>query len=267
MPLVSLDAVPLRSQDYSETSRIVTFLTREQGLVKAIAKGSRGARSRFGASLEPLQRLRITLSMRSSRDLQTLTQADLLHPFARLREDLFRSTYAQALAELLARLVPAEQPVEELFEVLLDYLLEMEEGLGDPQLLFLSAQLRVADLLGYGLRTDGCLRCDGSLAEGGTFVPARGGLFCRSCHPSRQGGFQVGGETVGLLKQLAGPEAAGAAAGSVPSRRARQESGVLLRRHLEYHTETVLDLRALRLAESLERYRGPDSSQKTEGSR
>lgn len=267
MALISLDAVPLRSQDYSETSRIVTFLTRERGLIKAIAKGSRGPRGRFGASLEPLQHLRITLSVRSSRDLQTLTQADLLHPFAHLREDLFCSAYAQALAELMTRLVPAEEPVEEVYEVLLDVLLEMEEGVGDPQLLFLSAQLRLAGLLGYGLRTDGCLRCGGALSAGGTFIPARGGLLCRECHPPREGGFQVGGEAIGLLDRLAGPEAAGAAAATGPGSRARRESGVLLRRHLEYHTETGLDLKALRLAESLERYRDGDPPQEHEGSR
>ena len=179
MTLVTLDAVPLRSQDYSETSRIVTFLTRERGLIKAIAKGARGARGRFGASLEPLQRLRITLSVRPARELQTLTQADLLHPFARLREDLFRSAYAQALAELTIRLLPAEEPVEEIHTDLLDVLLEMEQGLGDPQLLFLAAQLRLADRIGYSLRTDACLDCGDPLSDGATFVPARGGLLCR----------------------------------------------------------------------------------------
>ena len=102
--LLTLDAVTLRSQPYSETSRIVSFMSRENGLIKGIAKGVRGKRGRFGATLEPLQRVRVTLSVREGRDLQTVTEADLLQPYERIREDLFRSTWAQAVAELFFQL-------------------------------------------------------------------------------------------------------------------------------------------------------------------
>jgi DNA repair protein RecO (recombination protein O) len=116
MALATLDAVTLRSQHYSESSRIVTFYSRERGLIKGIARGARGKRARFGSTLEPLQRVRVSLAVKPTRDLQTVTQADLLNPYARLREDLFRSTYAQAVAELLGRVVQSEQAAEEIFE-------------------------------------------------------------------------------------------------------------------------------------------------------
>jgi DNA repair protein RecO (recombination protein O) len=265
--LVTLDAAVLRSQPWSESSRIVTFLAREQGLVKAMARGARGPKGRFGASLEPLQRVRITLSVRSTRELQTLTQADLLHPFARLREDLFRVTYAQALAELMARLVPAEQPAEEVFDLLLAALTTLEEGSGDPQLVFLAAQLHLAAVLGYALHTGACLECGSPLPAGGTFLTARGGLLCAGCRSSGEAGYPIGGETAALLGRLGAADAFAAAGALNPSRRARQESTRVLRRHLEYHTETDLALRSLRLAESLERYETPAPSKEGEGSR
>ncbi len=264
---MTLDAVVLRSQPWSESSRIVTFLARERGVVKAMARGARGPKGRFGASLEPLQRVRITLSVRPTRELQTLTQADLLHPFARLREDLFRATYAQALAELLVRLVPAEQPAEETSDLLLEALTTLEEGSGDPQLVFLAAQLHLATVLGYALHTGACLECGSLLPDGGTFLTARGGLLCGICRPAREGGYPVGGETTALLDRLGAADAFAATGALNPSRRARQESARVLRRHLEYHTETDLTLRALRLAESLERYETPAPSKEVEGSR
>jgi DNA repair protein RecO (recombination protein O) len=267
VPLVTLDAVVLRSQPWSESSRIVTLLARERGLLKAVARGARRPKGRFGATLEPLQRVRVTLSVRPTRELQTLTQADLLHPFARLREDLFRATYAQALAELLARLVPAGQPTEEIFDLLLEALTALEEGWGDPQLIFLASQLHLAAVLGYAVQTWACAGCGRPLTSGGVFLASRGGLFCASCSPAEEGGYPVVGETAALLDRLAAPDAFTAARALNPSNRARQESARVLRRHLEYHTETDLSLRSLRLAESLEHYEKGRPTKEGEGSR
>ena len=52
--IVSTDAIVLRSMKYGETSKIVTLYSKKFGKIKVIAKGARSAKSKFGASLEPM---------------------------------------------------------------------------------------------------------------------------------------------------------------------------------------------------------------------
>ncbi|MBO0816474.1 MAG: DNA repair protein RecO, partial [Actinobacteria bacterium] len=47
------DGVVLRTQDLGEADRIITVLTRRGGRVRAVGKGVRRTKSRFGARLEP----------------------------------------------------------------------------------------------------------------------------------------------------------------------------------------------------------------------
>lgn len=254
MSLLTLDAVILRSQHYRETSRIVTFYSRQRGLVKAVAKGARGKRGRFASTLEPMQRVRVTLSIRESRELQTVTQADLLQPFARIREDLFRATYAQAVIELVGRLMWQENSSEDVYDLLLNVLQAYEEGLGDSQLLFFAFQIHMAALLGYAVHLERCAGCGSVLGGGGTFSFPRGTVFCRRCYPGEGAATSISGEAVELAIQLGRRQGVAAASVLSPSREVRQQTARLLRHHLEYHTETDLALRALRLAESLGSY-------------
>jgi len=260
MALVTLDAVTLRSQDYSETSRIVSFYSRERGLIKGIAKGARGRRGRFGSTLEPLQRVRISLAVKETRDLQTVTQADLLHPFARLREDLFRATYAQAVAELLGRVVVAEHPAEEIYDLLLTVLQALEERIGDPQLIFLAFQIHLAEALGYALHFEACAGCGAALDEGGRLSFPHGAAFCHDCETGNGHAADLSAGVAELGYRLGGENGIAAAAALNPSREQRRELAGIVHRHLEYHTETLIALRSLRIAESLEGYDSEPSS-------
>ncbi len=251
MPYVAFDAVTLRSRLYSESSRIVTFLTREEGLITGIAKGVRGTRSRFGAALEPLQHVRITVSMRRGRDLQTVTGADLLHPWSRIREDLFTAAYAQAAAELLTRTLWQAHPGEDLYELLLTILQTYDEGLADPQLLFLCFGMHLVADLGYALDLEACAGCGGELTEQVTVSFSEGAVRCAGCYQPGGQVLRTQRDTIRLLVALGRPDGPAAAASVKASTQTRREAERLLRNHLEYHTDTRLDLNALRLAESL----------------
>jgi DNA repair protein RecO (recombination protein O) len=251
MTLLTLDTVTLRSQPYSETSRIVTFMSRENGLMKGIARGARGKRGRFGATLEPLQRVRVTLSVREGRDLQTVTEADLLQPYERIREDLFRATWAQAVLELTSRVVWQEHASEDVFELLLAVLHAYEEGIGDPQLLFFVYQLHLSAALGYALHLEACSGCGGPTGDRVRFSLAEGAARCNRCYPPEGATVTLSGESVALLARLSKSDGIAAAAAAGADADVRQSCGRLLQHHLEYHTETDLGLRSLRLAERI----------------
>src|SRR5579863_10308152 len=99
------DALVLRAIDYSETSQIVWFFTREHGRVHAIAKGARRARSPFEGALEPLVHGEILFYRKKQRmneesGLDILKEFDPRNAFHGLRNDLgrlYRGTYVAEL--------------------------------------------------------------------------------------------------------------------------------------------------------------------------
>ena len=77
--------IVLGSVKLDEADKIITILTQGSGKVRAVAKGIRRTQSRFGARLEPFTH--VSLMLYRGRNLDTVTQAEILHPFRGLRED------------------------------------------------------------------------------------------------------------------------------------------------------------------------------------
>ena len=93
MRLVTTDAIVLRSYNLAESDRIVVFLTRSSGLVRAVAKGARKMKSRFGAALEPFTLVKLSFHERENRDLVSLSGAEILksHRKDMLAKGLYRA--------------------------------------------------------------------------------------------------------------------------------------------------------------------------------
>ena len=87
MAIVQTDALVLRSHRLGETSLIVTLFTRDFGLMRCVAKGARGGKSRFGAALEPGVSIAAVVYRKLTRDLQLLSKADIVAYWLALWED------------------------------------------------------------------------------------------------------------------------------------------------------------------------------------
>src|ERR671910_1855446 len=78
MPPIASDALVLRTYKLGETSKVVVLLTRERGKVRAVARGARGARSRYQSALEPLSEVRVGLHGRQGAELFRIGQCELI---------------------------------------------------------------------------------------------------------------------------------------------------------------------------------------------
>src|SRR5918999_4872407 len=96
------EGIVLKTIKLGEADRIVTFFTRQNGKVRAVAKGVRKTKSRFGGRLEPYTR--VELLIYRGRSLDTITQADIIDPFRGLRHDYDRLWSAAALAEIVEKI-------------------------------------------------------------------------------------------------------------------------------------------------------------------
>ena len=94
-------AVVLRHSDWGEADRILTLYTREQGMVRALAKGARKVTSRKAGHVQPFTH--ITVQLAKGRDLLIITQVETVNAFLPLHDDLMKTGHAAYAIELLLR--------------------------------------------------------------------------------------------------------------------------------------------------------------------
>jgi DNA repair protein RecO (recombination protein O) len=102
------DGVVLRTQKLGEADRIITLLTRHNGRVRAVAKGVRRTKSRFGARLEPFTH--VDVMIHPGRSLDVITQAEVIRAYGTpLVSDYPKYTAGTAMLETAERFTPVEK--------------------------------------------------------------------------------------------------------------------------------------------------------------
>ena len=153
------DGIVLRTQKLGEADRIVTLLARRTGRVRAVAKGVRRTKSRFGARLEPFTH--VDLLLYAGRSLDVITQAETLRPYGEpLAGDYPRYTTGTAMLETAERFTPVEkEPALRQFLLLVGGLRALGEGAHDPRLVLDAYLLRSLAVAGYAPALDECAIC------------------------------------------------------------------------------------------------------------
>lgn len=126
--------INLKSLPLGEADRLVTILTREFGLIRAVAPGARKQKSKLGGSSDLFVVNELMLS--KGKSLDKITQAEILESYRGFRKDLSKLTASQYLAELILCLGLSEQPQEALYELLNEHLRRLEclpKNFGDPK--------------------------------------------------------------------------------------------------------------------------------------
>ena len=118
MRLVTTDAIVLRTYNLAESDKIVVCLTRSSGLIRAVAKGARRMKSRFGAALEPFTLIKLTFHERENRELVNMSAAEILQSHFDLTSDLESAEVLAYMGELVAEFAPPHEEDELLFRML-----------------------------------------------------------------------------------------------------------------------------------------------------
>lgn len=235
--------VVLRTQKLGEADRIITLLTREHGRIKAVAKGVRRTKSRWGARLEPTSH--VDLQLYAGKSLDIVTQAVSLENYGdRLSEDYQLWTVASALLEAAERFTAHEhEPALQQYLLLVGALKALAYESYDPSLILDAYLLRSLSVAGYAPSLTNCSVCD---EEGPHkfFSLVGGGSVCVNCKPSAAPTPQP--ETLELMSALL--------TGDWPSAmqsepRNRREASGLIAAYLQWHLER--DLRSLPLVERI----------------
>ncbi|MBN2297651.1 MAG: DNA repair protein RecO, partial [Deltaproteobacteria bacterium] len=101
MTRFTTDAIILHCIDFAESDKIVCALTRDKGVIHAIARGAKRSKKRFPGTLEPFCEVTLDIFTRRSGDLQRIESANLLRANLAIREDLEILAHASVLIELV----------------------------------------------------------------------------------------------------------------------------------------------------------------------
>ena len=178
MALYRDTGVVLRVQKLGEADRIVTILTRRHGKVRAVAKGVRRTRSRWGARLEPFNH--VDVQCYTGRSLDIVTQAETVDAFgAGLVGDYGRYTAGCAVLETADRLVAEEgEPALRVYLLVVGAIRALSGRERDPSLVLDAFFLRAMTHAGWAPAINDCARCAApgphpafNVAAGGCRVP------------------------------------------------------------------------------------------------
>jgi DNA repair protein RecO (recombination protein O) len=193
------EGIVLKTFPFGEADLIVTYLTPDYGIIKFFAKSPRKTKSRFGSSLEPLTRSKISFLGKEDAALPRLTQSDIVHPFRSLRDNLRCFLMLSEIIELTISFIPERDINNKAYSLLLGTLQDIENnlaefplskkgneenlmrdksGLACRELLLNHYKTKFLELVGFAPKLDVCGRCT---KKGHHYYLSQGSILCEQC--------------------------------------------------------------------------------------
>lgn len=181
------EAYVLQTYPFKEGDLIVSFLTRDLGKLRGVARRARRPKSGFGSGLERLSHIRMSYFQRENRDLVNVDGCDLLHSQFSLLGDFTAACALDYLAEVSEQLLPPSEPSEKFFRLLHTVLEHMHSAV--PGAVWRSVtyfSIWTVRLSGLLPELHACLSCgswleDPELPQRAYFNRFRSGLYCGEC--------------------------------------------------------------------------------------
>ncbi len=185
----------LKRSNFGEADRILTIFTDKLGKIRALGKGIRKQNSRLGGSLEPFCLGNLVIA--EGRNLDIITEAEILECFFELRNNLKSTNLSYYLAEVVDKLTAEHEKHLEVYELLLEVLNNINRV--DEKILLSYFELNFLAAVGYYPELDKCLTCSEKiLPKDNYFDFNEGGLVCGACH--ERSGQSISQTSIKLLR-------------------------------------------------------------------
>jgi len=162
---------------YSESSKILNILTKDEGIIGVMAKGAKRIKSPLRSVTE-----KFTLGIFSvyyhEDKLSTLVQADVINPLRNIKSDIIKIGYLTYICELSYQTAKQNND-SAIYTILKSAVLKIEDGL-DPMIITNILELKMLDYLGVKIDLDRCIKCDNT-TDIITISGDEGGYLCKNC--------------------------------------------------------------------------------------
>jgi methylthioribose-1-phosphate isomerase len=200
--ILTTEAIVLSSVDYSDSSKIVSLLTKESGKISVIAKGARQKKSKLGLVLNPLNIIQAVIYMKPNRDIQVMSSADLVTHFQHIETDYDSIKFAWAVLELVNICLLEHEHEERIFRAVQRILTRMNNATEPPFLSFLRFFLFLFGELGFEVNMDECTQCRKPLSDEDAIFTSLNGMTCGPCAQTIHEKTYLNKELFFLLKCL-----------------------------------------------------------------
>ncbi len=172
----------LKEQNIGEKDKLVTVLTRHNGLVRAFVRGAKSFKNRKNSATGMLCYSQISLY--KSKDTYIIDEAEPIESFFGLREDLDKISLAQYFGELSLALVQEEEPAEEYLRLVLNSLHFLANNKMPNEQIKAITELRMLTIAGFMPNLIACEHCGEYETDTMYFDIENGLLYCENCMSS-----------------------------------------------------------------------------------
>lgn len=171
------EGIILTETSYSESSKIINVLTKDNGIIGIIAKGAKRIKSKLRSTTQKYT-LGIFNVYYHEGKLSTLISIDIINPLVNIKKDIIKIGYLTYISELAYQTAKQSQS-NNIYSILKSSILKIEEGL-DPLVITNILELKMLDYLGVGVDLDKCIIC-GNKDNIVSISGDAGGYVCKNC--------------------------------------------------------------------------------------
>lgn len=196
-------AIVIKTINYKDADKIITFFTKNFGKISVIGKGIRKTKKRNLASLDLFSYSDIIIYGRNKEDFYILSHIDLIKSFYSLTQDsnkIAATIYAiQFVNDLLDKKIKSEI----LFDLLITTLYQIEERQSLENLIF-AFSLKFLKELGYKIQLSRCVSCNKDILakSNSKFSIKLGGVICYNCNKEDTSAFEISNGTIFSFNKL-----------------------------------------------------------------
>lgn len=176
---LSTDGLILKEMSISDNDKLITILTRKEGIIRAFVKGAKNLKNKNAAATQLLCYSRFTIY--KGRDKYIIDESQLEELFFELRGDIEKLSIAQYFCELCISVIPEETYSEDFLRLILNALFFLCKDKLDKELVKSVVEMRLMSLSGYAPNLVCCKNCAKYEDKYMYFVTETGDLYCSSC--------------------------------------------------------------------------------------
>ncbi len=178
------EAINLKSYNLNDADKIIVMYSKDNGLIKGVAKGIKKPKSKLGARMDLL--VANSLQLLKGRSMDTIIQAQTVNNFRKTREDMDKLMLSSYVSELIVNFGEgSEAASKEIYELLYKALNRIADSKEkkDALIAVIKFQLKLLLIMGFCVELDTCLCCrEQILDEEMYFSSAMGGVICKECN-------------------------------------------------------------------------------------
>ena len=202
------EALVLKTVDFSESSLVLTLLTRNHGKIQGLAKGGRRLKGPFESALDLMSHILVTYIPKRGDALDLLTESKLVRRFRPTRENYGGMYAGLYLIELVNEMTIEQEPTPELFDVAVAALSQLMAG--QPAMpVVMRFEWQLLEQTGHFPSLDVCVHCDGEIdpaLQRIAFGHFDGGVVCPNCRPGTRQVSIITPELIRAIRQINGNE-------------------------------------------------------------